>query len=142
MLVSKHAGTVVKIGGDKIYIKRDKDGVVDIYKYYKFKRSNQGTTINQRPIVKLGDHIEADEIICDGPSTSNGEIALGKNILIAFMTWKDQRESSHSAYSGACGGSIAQAILLLRPMLWLPAELSILSTRPKNPSGCLSTPRH
>lgn len=88
VLVSKHAGTVVKIGGDKIHIKRDKDGVVDIYKYYKFKRSNQGTTINQRPIVKLGDHIEADEIICDGPSTSNGEIALGKNILIAFMTWE------------------------------------------------------
>ena len=87
-MVSKHAGTVVKIGGDKIHIKRDKDGVVDIYKYYKFKRSNQGTTINQRPIVKLGDHIEADEIICDGPSTSNGEIALGKNILIAFMTWE------------------------------------------------------
>ena len=88
VLVTKHAGTVVKIGGDKIHIKRDKDGVVDIYKYYKFKRSNQGTTINQRPIVKLGDHIEADEIICDGPSTSNGEIALGKNILIAFMTWE------------------------------------------------------
>lgn len=87
-VLSKHAGEVVYVGDDRIRVKRDSDGEIDSYKLLKFKRANQGTTINQRPIVKSGDHVEANEILADGPSTDNGELALGKNILIAFTTWE------------------------------------------------------
>ncbi|MBS5988899.1 DNA-directed RNA polymerase subunit beta [Anaerococcus hydrogenalis] len=87
-VVSKNAGEVVYVGDEKIRIKRDSDGEIDYYRLLKFRRANQGTTINQRPIVKLGDHVDANEIIADGPSTEQGELALGKNILIAFTTWE------------------------------------------------------
>ncbi len=88
VVVSKNAGVVEKVSSSEIVIRRDKDNQLDRYKLLKFKRSNQGTTINQRPIVKQGERVEADQIIADGPSTDMGEIALGKNILIAFMTWE------------------------------------------------------
>ena len=87
-VVSKNAGEVVYVGDEKIRIKRDSDGEIDYYRLLKFRRANQGTTINQRPIVKLGEHVGANEIIADGPSTEQGELALGKNILIAFTTWE------------------------------------------------------
>ena len=87
-VVSKNAGEVVYVGDEKIRIKRDSDGEIDYYRLLKFRRANQGTTINQRPIVKLGEHVNANEIIADGPSTEQGELALGKNILIAFTTWE------------------------------------------------------
>ncbi|MBS4889513.1 MAG: DNA-directed RNA polymerase subunit beta [Anaerococcus vaginalis] len=87
-VVSKNAGEVVYVGDEKIRIKRDLDGEIDYYRLLKFRRANQGTTINQRPIVKLGEHVDANEIIADGPSTEQGELALGKNILIAFTTWE------------------------------------------------------
>ena len=87
-VVSKNAGEVVYVGDEKIRIKRDSDGEIDYYRLLKFRRANQGTTINQRPIVKLGEHVDANEIIADGPSTEQGELALGKNILIAFTTWE------------------------------------------------------
>lgn len=87
-VVSKNAGEVVYVGDEKIRIKRDSDGEIDYYRLLKFRRANQGTTINQRPIVKLGDHVDENEIIADGPSTEQGELALGKNILIAFTTWE------------------------------------------------------
>src|SRR5699024_732041 len=67
---------------------RDSDRRVERYKVMKFKRTNHGTTFNQRPIVRIGDIVKKGDIIADGPSTENGEIALGKNILIAFMTWE------------------------------------------------------
>ncbi|HBN84652.1 MAG TPA: hypothetical protein DDZ89_12485, partial [Clostridiales bacterium] len=63
-------------------------GKREVYKLLKYKRSNQGTCINQRPIVKAGQRVEAGDVIADGPSTDNGEIALGKNVLIGFMTWE------------------------------------------------------
>ena len=87
-IVSKNAGEVVYVGDEKIRIKRDSDGEIDYYRLLKFRRANQGTTINQRPIVKVGDHVNENEIIADGPSTDKGELALGKNILIAFTTWE------------------------------------------------------
>ena len=87
-VISKNAGEVVYVGDEKIRIKRDSDGEIDYYRLLKFRRANQGTTINQRPIVKLGEHVDANEIIADGPSTEQGELALGKNILIAFTTWE------------------------------------------------------
>ncbi|MSS78310.1 DNA-directed RNA polymerase subunit beta [Anaerococcus sp. AGMB00486] len=87
-VVSKNAGEVVYVGDEKIRVKRDSDGEIDYYRLLKFRRANQGTTINQRPIVKLGEHVEENEILADGPSTENGELALGKNILIAFTTWE------------------------------------------------------
>ncbi len=87
-VLSEHAGTVVKVDADRILIKRDSDGTVDEYKIIKFLRSNQGTCVNQRPIVEKGEHVEAHQVIADGPATSEGEISLGKNMLIGFMTWE------------------------------------------------------
>ena len=86
-VVAKHAGVVERSESDKIIIKTD-DGAKDTYKLQKFKRSNQSNCYNQRPIVFKGDLVEEGEVIADGPSTSNGELALGKNPLIGFMTWE------------------------------------------------------
>jgi DNA-directed RNA polymerase subunit beta len=88
VVLAKHSGTVIKVSSDEILIRRDENGQVDKYKLIKFKRSNQGTTINQRPIVKKGEKVEKGQVIADGPSTDQGEIALGKNLLVAFMTWE------------------------------------------------------
>ena len=88
VILATAAGTVEFVDADKIAIRRDADNELDVYKLLKFKRSNQGTCINQRPIVNHGEHIEEGEVIADGPSTDLGEIALGKNLLIGFMTWE------------------------------------------------------
>ncbi len=88
VIIAKHSGTVDFVDADKIVVLRDDGEGKDEYKLLKFKRSNQGTCINQRPIVYNGEHVEKDEVIADGPSTDNGEIALGKNLLIGFMTWE------------------------------------------------------
>ena len=86
--LARHDGTVKFVDADRIVIARDDGGEDDVHHLLKFKRSNQGTCINQRPIVFRGEHVEAGEVIADGPSTSNGEVALGKNLLIGFMTWE------------------------------------------------------
>ena len=88
VILAKHTGTVEFVDADRIVIRRDDGEGSDSYKMLKFKRSNQGTCINQRPIVSHGEHIEAGEVIADGPSTDMGEVALGKNLLIGFMTWE------------------------------------------------------
>ncbi|MGM9643065.1 MAG: DNA-directed RNA polymerase subunit beta [Eubacteriales bacterium] len=87
VVVAKNAGVVEHVETAKIVIRTD-DGRKDTYDLIKFKRTNQGTCCNQRPIVKYGERVEAGQIIADGPATSNGEIALGKNALIGFMTWE------------------------------------------------------
>ena len=86
-VVAKKAGTVTRSTATEIVIKND-DGTEEIYHLTKFLRSNQSNCYNQSPIVLKGDHVEAGEVIADGPSTSNGELALGKNPLIGFMTWE------------------------------------------------------
>ena len=86
-VLAAHAGTVEAVSADKIVV-RCEDGSADTYELIKFMRSNQGTCVNQRPIVQVGDHIEAGEVIADGPATKNGEISLGKNALVGFMTWE------------------------------------------------------
>jgi len=88
VVLAKNSGIVDRVGADEIVIKRDSDGGRDKYKLLKFRRSNQGTCINQRPIVDKGEHVEAGSTIADGPSTDNGEIALGINVLVGFMTWE------------------------------------------------------
>ena len=88
VVVARASGIAEKVTANEILIRRDEDNQIDRYKLLKFKRSNQGTTINQRPIVKQGEAILNSQIIADGPSTDQGEIALGKNLLIAFMTWE------------------------------------------------------
>ena len=88
VIIAKHAGTIDFVDADKIVVLRDDGEGKDEYTLLKFKRSNQGTCINQRPIVYNGEHVEEGEVIADGPSTDNGEIALGKNLLIGFMTWE------------------------------------------------------
>ena len=86
-VVSKKAGVVHIVTSDEIVIKND-DETTSKYKLVKFVRSNQSTCINQRPIVNVGEHVEKGMVIADGPSTHNGELALGKNPLIGFMTWE------------------------------------------------------
>ncbi len=86
--IAENDGIVESVSADKIVIKRDSDGGRDRHKLLKFKRSNQGTCINQRPLVHKGERIKVGDVLSDGPSTDNGEIALGKNILIGFMTWE------------------------------------------------------
>ena len=85
-VVAKNAGQVIKVTSDVIEV-ATKTGI-DKYNLIKFKRSNSGTCINQKPIVKLGEKIKANQTIADGPSTDQGELALGKNILIGFMNWE------------------------------------------------------
>ncbi len=86
-VLAKNPGVVEKVTASEIVIRNNKGGK-DQYKLLKYKRSNQGTCINQRPIVRKGETVEEGDVIADGPSTENGEIALGKNVLIGFMTWE------------------------------------------------------
>ncbi len=85
-VLAKHAGTVEFVDAKEIRIRRA-DGALDKYRLMKFRRSNAGKNYNQRPIVRLNDKVDADEIIADGPAMENGELALGQNPIIAFMTW-------------------------------------------------------
>ena len=85
--VAKNAGEVMRVTGEKILIKTD-DGTVDRYDLTKFARSNQGSCMNQKPIVRQGDYVEAGTIIADGPATDKGELALGRNCTVAFMAWE------------------------------------------------------
>ncbi|WP_127837511.1 DNA-directed RNA polymerase subunit beta [Clostridium prolinivorans] len=85
---AKNAGIVTYVSANEIRVKRDSDGGTDTYRLLKFKRSNQGTCINQRPIVSKGERVEVGTVLADGPSTDMGEIALGRNILIGFITWE------------------------------------------------------
>ena len=87
VVLAKRAGTVKSVSADKIEIQLP-SGEVDTYTLIKFLRSNHGTCVNQRPIVKVGQQVAEREVIADGPATSNGEISLGKNALIGFMTWE------------------------------------------------------
>ena len=87
-VVARNAGVVERSASNEIIVRRDDNGQKDVYHLTKFKRSNQSNCYNQKPIVFKGNHVEAGEVIADGPSTDNGEIALGKNPLIGFMTWE------------------------------------------------------
>ena len=86
-VLAKRAGTVDYVSADKITV-RAQNGERDDYKIIKFSRSNQGTCINQRPVVSVGQSVVEHEVLADGPATDNGEISLGKNVLIGFMTWE------------------------------------------------------
>ncbi|KRL96091.1 DNA-directed RNA polymerase subunit beta [Limosilactobacillus equigenerosi] len=86
-LIAKHAGEVEYVDAKEVRV-RQEDGSLDTYKLMKFRRSNGGKNYNQRPIVKVGEHVDADDVLADGPSMEQGELALGQNPLIAFMTWQ------------------------------------------------------
>ena len=85
---AREAGTVTYVSANEVRVKNDVDGSTQTYRLLKFKRSNQGTCINQRPIVSKGEHVEKGQVLSDGPSTDLGEIALGKNIRMGFITWE------------------------------------------------------
>ncbi|MBU3172133.1 DNA-directed RNA polymerase subunit beta [Clostridium estertheticum] len=85
---ARNAGIVEYVSANEIKVRRDSDSGLDVYKILKFKRSNQGTCINQKPIVNKGEKVEVNSVLADGPSTDLGEIALGKNIRIGFVTWE------------------------------------------------------
>ena len=87
VIMAEGDGVVASVSADVITVRYD-DGEIRDYKLTKFARSNQGTCINQRPIVEAGERVTADTVLADGPSTSEGEISLGKNILVGFMTWE------------------------------------------------------
>ena len=92
-VVARHTGVVESVDASRIVVKIDEDEYdetgtgVDIYNLIKFARSNQNTCINQRPVVKVGDHVKRGDVIADGPSTDMGELALGQNVVVAFMPW-------------------------------------------------------
>ena len=88
MVLAKRAGEVVRVTADFIEIRADETGEIDHYKLQKYLRSNQGTCMNQVPIVYKGDHVEAKEPIADGPATDHGELALGYNVIVAYMPWE------------------------------------------------------
>ena len=87
-VVARNSGVVERSASNEIIIKRDSDGGKDVYRLTKFKRSNQSNCYNQKPIVFKNNHVAKGDVIADGPSTQKGEIALGKNPLIGFMTWE------------------------------------------------------
>ncbi|WP_041274367.1 DNA-directed RNA polymerase subunit beta [Desulforamulus reducens] len=86
-IVAERGGEVVRVTATEVAVRTD-EGRTDTYKLLKFTRSNQGTCINQKPIVNKGDRVEEGQILADGPATEQGELALGRNILVAFMTWE------------------------------------------------------
>ncbi len=88
VVIAKNDGIVDRVTGTEILIRRDSDHQIDRHRLLKFKRSNQGTCVNQKPIVNKGQKVKTGEVIADGPSTHQGEIALGRNCLIGFMTWE------------------------------------------------------
>ena len=107
-VLAKHAGTVERVDATRIVIRADRDAnglnvKPDIYNLYKYRRSNQGTCFNQIPAVNVGDHVNVGDVIADGPSTDCGELALGKNIVVAFVPW--------------CGYNYEDAILLSEKMV-------------------------
>lgn len=87
MVAAKRAGIVKSVDSSRIVLKCN-DGGVDIYKLIKFCRSNQATCVNQKPIVEVGDSVRRDQVIADGPATDSSELALGKNVVVAFMPWR------------------------------------------------------
>lgn len=88
VIVAEHDGVIASVTAAEILIKRSDNNMIDKYPLLKFKRSNSGTCVNQRPIVYKGEEIKRGQIIADGPSTDNGDMAIGKNLLIGFMTWE------------------------------------------------------
>ncbi len=88
VVIARHDGKIESVVANEIIIRRDDNGMLDRYPLMKFKRSNQGTCLNQRPIISKGDKVSKGQIIADGASTENGDIAIGKNLLIGFMTWE------------------------------------------------------
>ncbi len=88
VIIAKNDGIAVSVTSSEIIVKRKDNGMLDKYQLLKFKRSNQGTCLNQRPIINRGDEVKRGQIIADGASTENGDIAIGKNLLIGFMTWE------------------------------------------------------
>ena len=107
-VLAKHAGTVERVDASRIVVRADRDenGLnvkPDIYNLYKYRRSNQGTCFNQIPAVNVGDHVNVGDVIADGPSTDCGELALGKNVVVAFVPW--------------CGYNYEDAILLSERMV-------------------------
>ena len=91
-VVAKHSGTVERVDANRIVVKRDVEAddpgaSTDIYKLVKYTRSNQSTCVNQRAIVRRGDHVREGDVIADGPATDRGELALGRNVVVAFMPW-------------------------------------------------------
>jgi DNA-directed RNA polymerase subunit beta len=87
VIIAKTAGTVSYVSAERVEVKNDGGGV-QVYKLLKFSRSNQGMCYNQRPVVKTGEHVEIGDTVADGPSTDKGELALGRNVLVAFMPWE------------------------------------------------------
>ena len=88
LVLNEEAGVVRHVSADKVVVESDSDRSLHTYRLIKFKRSNQGTCVNQRPVVSRGETVEIGQVIADGPATCNGEISLGKNALIGFMTWE------------------------------------------------------
>ncbi len=93
IVLTKHDGEIIMVDGSKIVVRRsntktEDDSEVDIYNLTKYRRSNQNTCVNQKPLVKVGDKVKTGDVLADGPATNGGDLALGQNILVAFMPWQ------------------------------------------------------
>ncbi|MCL4408063.1 MAG: DNA-directed RNA polymerase subunit beta, partial [Thermotogae bacterium] len=88
IVMAKHAGKIKKVSSNEIIVERDDNSGEDVYKLIKYSRTNQDTCINQIPIVDVGDHVDAGDCIADGPAMDMGELALGRNVFVAFMSWE------------------------------------------------------
>ncbi len=88
IVVAKHSGTVKKVSATEIIVERDDGEGEDVYHLIKYTRTNQDTMMNQRPIVDAGEHVDEGDCIADGPATDMGELALGRNVMVAFMSWE------------------------------------------------------
>jgi DNA-directed RNA polymerase subunit beta len=88
VVLAENPGTVEDVSADEIAVRESRSGELKRYRLLKFRRSNQGTCINQKPIVNVGDRVQRGQVIADGPCTDHGELALGKNLLVAFMPWE------------------------------------------------------
>ena len=148
-VAARRAGTVVEVDATRIVIRateelRADEPIVDIYKMMKFQRSNQSTCINQRPLVKVGDVIKTGDIIADGPSTQLGELALGRNVLVAFMPWNGYNfEDSILLSERIVADDVFTSIHIewLGTPNWVLKKLpAIFQTLVKKPSNTLMSP--
>jgi DNA-directed RNA polymerase subunit beta len=105
-VLAEEAGEITHVSSDEVTIRYDKRGL-ESHKLIKFLRSNHGTCINQRPIVTAGQRVKAKEVIADGPSTCQGEISLGRDVLVGFMTWEGYTTRTPSSSTSAWCATIS-----------------------------------
>lgn len=123
-VLAKRAGIVERVVGNEIRV-RAEDGSVDVYELLKFKRSNQGTCVNQRPIVNKGDKVVEKQVLADGPATDHGELALGHNVIVAYMPWEGYNYEDAILRAKIWSKRISLHLSISKNMIVMPVILSL-----------------